>query len=145
MMQDGVAPDPVKALVCEGKSFTVGDQEIDVSAIRLRPAAGFEDISRGQVERTDASAAASQDCRSHPVPAAEVEDSQSGKVSERLEGRANPRFVIEVILVMEKKPTGIKLKGQGALAGLGIVKSLLAVEAIRRAHDVSLPPSRKRR
>src|SRR5262245_20043547 len=72
------------------------------------------------------------------MAAAEVQHAQPRQFTECGEGRADPSLVIEIIVIVENETARVAPKCGGTIPSLRVMKSLFAVEAIRRAHDLSI-------
>src|SRR5207302_99199 len=104
MMKDGVAPDALEAVVSEGKPLAVGLKKIDIHLVGKCPALCLAKVAGGNVECRNLCTLTRQHDGCHAVTAAEVEQLPTLQVAKLVECRADPAFVIEILIVCKAQP-----------------------------------------
>src|SRR6516225_7075117 len=118
-------------MIGKRKPLSIGLDEADSDAVGASAAAGLVQVSGRKIESSHPRAVPGHHNGSHAVSAAEVERAERAYITQPLEGRANPGFVIEVSIVIKAETGGLLSECDRSLASLMIVEGLFRAEAVR--------------
>jgi hypothetical protein len=122
MVQDGISPDSVEKAVGEGQELAIGLDKVNRHAVGLSATARLIQIPKRQIEGGQACAPACQNHSSHAVTAAKIKNVQLAQFPELFQGRAEPRLVIQVRIVVEVQVLWPPMKCDCSLPRLPVVK-----------------------
>lgn len=134
MVQNRMPPHCVERAIPKRRPMCIGLNAFDGDSIRESPGLRFAYIPDGKIARCHDSAAACEHHRRHAVTATPIENALTVDIAELIARKSHPRRMIEILVVGESQPTWLRGECGGALGRLGVVKSLLALQAFRHRH-----------
>lgn len=102
MVQNRTAPDGIERPTRKRQTFAVSDEKRGANPVRLGPLRRFTDIAGREIESSDISPAPGQHRRRHAMPATEIENVLAANVTQFFKRRPDPRFMVEVIVVIKQ-------------------------------------------